>query len=160
MKGVTMKIDIVSLDKFVEVNKCPQVTNPIFFDAGLVPTIDGLLSYESFGRYGSRDRREIFGYIDLGKRFLHPTAYKALTSVDRRIAKIIDGSVYFKVTPEGELVEDPEGDTGVDWLRTVLRKIRFKRTGSAVRDERLDLINLLKDDELWVGKWLVIPAFA
>jgi hypothetical protein len=154
-----VKLDVLSVDKFVETNQCPRVTNPIFFDAGLVPTPDGLLSYESFGRYGSYDRRTIFGYIDLGRKMLHPTVYKALVAVDKRIARIADGSLRVSMKG-GELVEDQEnGETGLDFLVANLRKINFKSTGSAVRDERLDMVRLLKDDEIWITKWPVSPAF-
>jgi hypothetical protein len=154
-----MNLDIVSIDRLVEVNNMPQVSNPIFFDAGLVPTPDGLLSYEMFGRYGSYDRRTVFGYMDLGRKFLHPTVYKALTAADRRLSKIIDGSETYVLGKDGKLVQDDEGETGLDFLVKNLRKIKFEDTGSHVRSERVGLIAALKDNELWVTKWLCVPAF-
>jgi DNA-directed RNA polymerase beta' subunit len=151
-------LDINPLDKIVEVNQCPRVTNPILFDPGNMPTSDGLLSYEMFGPYGSRDRREIFGHIDLGKKFIHPVAFKAMVSMDRNFRKALEGTSRFKIVG-GELVEDEAGETGIDFLTRNIRKLTFASTGSALRDERRALVNSLKDDEILVGKWLVIPPF-
>lgn len=47
----------------------------------------------------------------------------------------------------------------MDWLVENFRKIVFKTTGSHIRDERMKLIDSLKDDELFISKWLVIPVF-
>lgn len=154
-----LKLDIVDLDRFVEVNNCPEVTGMMLFDQSGAPAPDGLLSYELFGRYGSYDRRTIFGYIDLKGEYLHPAAYKALVALDRKIASVVDGSKYYKIS-EGQLVEDDkEGNTGLAWLKANIGKLRWRETGSAVRKERVDFIQSLKPNEMWVKKWLVCPAF-
>jgi DNA-directed RNA polymerase beta' subunit len=154
-----MKIDIASIEKFIEVNECPQVTNPIFLDATRHPTSDGLFAYELFGLSGSYDRKTIFGYIDLKKPFLHPVVYKLLTSMDKRIAQLISGAKYFKVV-NGEFVEDEEqGETGIKVLFENWDKLKFRRTGSSIRDDKIDLLAKLKKEEIFTTKWLVIPAF-
>jgi DNA-directed RNA polymerase beta' subunit len=153
-----VRVDILSVDKFIEVNKCPQVTNPVGLDAARRPTTDGLFSFELFGSPGSYDRRTIFGYVDLGKRFLHPLVYRILVGVDRRIASIVDGSRSFKVEA-GELVEDQNGETGLDFLYRAWGKVRFASTESARREDKLTVIASLKKEEAFCSKWPVIPAF-
>jgi DNA-directed RNA polymerase beta' subunit len=154
-----MKINIVNIDKFVEINNCPKVTNPIFLDTSRYPTKDGIFSYEIFGIPGSYDRKTIFGYIDLKRHYLHPVIYKLLTSMDKRTKAIIDGSKYFRLE-KGELIEDSEnGETGLDFLYKNLKKIEFKTTGSRIRDEKLVLLDKMSIDEIFITKWLIIPAF-
>jgi len=155
-----MKIDIVDLNKFITINECPQVTNPIYLDMNNVPTDDGLFSYTLFGLSGSYDRKTIFGYIDLKKKFLHPVVYRLLVSIDRRISKIVDGSMYVTLDEKGLIVVDNEkGKTGLEFLHKNFDKINFKLTGSRVREEKIQVFKSLKRNEAFLDKWLVIPAF-
>jgi DNA-directed RNA polymerase beta' subunit len=155
-----MKIDILNPDRFVEVNECPEVTNPIFLDATRHPTSDGVFSYELFGLSGSYDRKTIFGYINLKKPFLHPIVYKMITSMDKKIIKLIEGTLYCKVNKSGELIEDEEnGETGLSFLYKNWDNIKFKKTDSRIREEKMDLISGLKKNEAFCTKWLVIPPF-
>ena len=155
-----MRLDILDVDKFVEVNNCPEVTNPIYFDSSGHPTPDGLLSYELFGIAGSYDRKTIYGYIDLKKHFFHPVVYKLLIRLDRRISDIVNGSKYYRVDSTGELIEDNEnGETGISFLYKNWDKIKFKETDSRIRHDRLRLLNNLKKNEIFITKYPVIPAF-
>ena len=47
----TLTVDILDMDKYIKENELEkkQVTNPVFFLRGNVPTPDGLLSNEIFG---------------------------------------------------------------------------------------------------------------
>ena len=155
-----MKIDIVDLNKFVDVNECPEVTNPIYLDLNNIPTDDGLFSYVLFGLSGSYDRKTIFGYIDLKKRFLHPVIYRLLVSIDRRIAKVVDGSLFVSLDEKGIMIKDDEkGKTGLDFLYKNFDKIKFKQTDSRVRAEKISVFEAMKKNEAFIDKWLVIPAF-
>jgi DNA-directed RNA polymerase beta' subunit len=155
-----VQLDIISIDKFIEVNECPEVTNPIFFDSGNIPTDDGLFSYKLFGVPASYDRKTIFGYIDLHSHFMHPLIYKMLSVMDSRIKYIIEGSKYYKIVGKGDLEEDSEnGETGLDFLYKNFKNIKFKSTSSNIRQDKIDVINSLSIDEIFVSKWLVIPAY-
>ena len=155
-----MKIDICNLDKFIKVNNIQEVTNPIRFDADWYPTDNGLLSYRIFGQVGSYDRRTLFGYIDLKGHFLHPLFYLRLIKMNRNFARVIDGSGYFRINEKGELVADNEnGNTGIAWLYKNFKNLKFKKSGSGERDRTIDLLTKLDLDEIFVSKWLVIPAF-
>jgi len=156
----SLKIDICNLEKFIKINNLQEVTNSIRFDQGWYPTEDGLLSYKIFGQVGSYDRKTIFAYIDLKGHFLHPLFYQRLTRMNRNFTRVIDGSGYFSINAKGELVADNEnGDTGIDWLYKNFKNLKFKKSGSGERDRTIDLLNKMDIDEIFVSKWLVIPAF-
>jgi len=156
----SLRIDICNLEKFIKVNNLEEVTNSIRFDQGWYPTEDGLLSYKIFGQAGSYDRRTIFGYIDLKGHFLHPLFYQRLTKMNRNFSRVIDGSGYFSINEKGELVADNEnGNTGIAWLYDNFKKLKFKKSGSGERDRTIDLLNKMDTDEIFVSKWLVIPAY-
>lgn len=153
-------MDICNLNKFIRVNNLQEVTNPITFDSGRYPTKDGVLSYEIFGISGSYDRKTIFGYIDLKKKFLHPLIYNELKKMDRKIAQVVDGSGYFSINDKGELVEDNEkGHNGLQWLYKNFEKLKYAKNGSFQRDNRITMLNSMSKDEIFVDKWLCIPAF-
>lgn len=155
-----MKMNIVNLNNIISLNDMPEVTNPVAFDFNGYPTDDGLLSYTKFGLSGSYDRKTIFGYIDLKKNFLHPVAYKTLTALNKKFVKVINGTGYFSIDKDGNLVEDEEnGNTGIDWLYNNFDKLEFRKNDSMIRGNRISLLEKLRRDELFVNKWLVIPAF-
>jgi len=154
-----LKVDLFDFNKFIEVNSVQEVKNPITFEKGNNPTEDGLLSYTIFGLPGSYDRKTIFGYIDLKKRFVHPLVYKMLLRMNKKFRKVIDGSSAFVIT-NGELVEDNEnGKTGITWLYENFDKLKFKENDSFSRNNRVALLNNVPKNELFIDKYLVIPAF-
>ncbi|MEI2419603.1 hypothetical protein V6O07_04970, partial [Arthrospira platensis SPKY2] len=110
-----MQSDIFDVKKFIEVNKLKEITNPIIFNKGNIPTPDGLLSTEIFGRTPD-DRKSIFAYIDLGGYFLNPVIYKNLIRLDRRIESLINGTETYSLNARGELVSDENGETGLQFL--------------------------------------------
>lgn len=153
-----MKLDIKDINKFIKVNNLEEVTNPITFNLGNIPTDDGILSYKIFGLSGSYDRKTIFAYIDLKKHFLHPYFYKILTQMDRRFIKIVNGSSFYRIE-NGKLIEDREnGNTGLDWLYKNFHLLNFDSSDSEYRNKKISLFKSMKKDEIFVNKWLVIPA--
>ena len=154
-----MKIKLVNVDEFIQVNQCLEVTNPVYFSNGR-PTEDGLFSPTIFGELGTEDRRTKFGYIDLHGKFLQPIIYKVLTSLDSRIDSIISGTGYYRLDPKGNLVEDGQrGETGLDFLYKIVEQLKFAESESPVRKTKIKLIKGLKKDEMFMDKWLVLPAF-
>ena len=153
-----MKIKLLDTELFVKVNGLKEVTNPITLDRGSIPTEDGLLSTSIFG-ISPKERKSNFAYIDLQSHFLQPLVYKVLKRLDRRIDSIIGGTKKFIIDKSGELIEDPQGNTGINWLYDNWEKIHFKRNDSRLRNERIDLIDLNKKNELFTKYCIVIPAF-
>lgn len=154
-----MQIDIYNVEKFIQVNNLKEVTNPILIERDNIPTVDGLLSTEIFGRT-VEDRKEIFAYISLHEYFFNPYVYKVLKRLDRRFEEIIAGNLHVRITGEGEIVKDDNGQTGLPFLVKNFSKINLKKTSNSLaRSERVDLINALKQNEIFVKHWVVQPAF-
>lgn len=160
----SMKIDLIG-DTFIDANikmlDLQPVTNPQRFEKGSIPTADGLFSPYIFG-HTPEERRTQFAYIDLHCKVFHPYAYEVIKRMWSKIDKVASGEGSWEIDTEGNISEVPDGDpdnTGMDWLVENFRKIVFKTTGSHIRDERMKLIDSLKDDELFISKWLVIPVF-
>lgn len=154
-----MQIDLLDINKFIASHACKEVTNPVYFNMGNIPTEDGLFSTTIFGYPGSKERKLLCGYINLKRKFLHPVIFKLLTSMDKKIQDILNGKRYFKVV-NGQLVEDnKEGKTGVTYFYTIYDQLKFKDTGSYRRTNYLTLLNKLTKEDIFVDKFLVIPAF-
>ena len=160
----SLTIDLIG-DSFINYNiqmqDLKEVTNPVRFVRGTTPTADGLFSTYIFGST-PEERKTKFAYIDLHTKVFHPYAYEVIKRMWAKIDQVASGQSSWKILEDGTIEEDPEGDpdnTGMDWLVKNFRKIVFKETGSHIRDERMKLISSLKDDELFISKWLVIPVF-
>lgn len=164
MKG-TLTQDICDINKIIDVNDLTEVTNPVIIDHSRYPTDDGLLSFEIFGRSQS-ERKNNWSYINLKEYFIHPMLYKILLSLEKSaISHIVAGIGKYYVNAQGILTEDKEDDpkieggTGIKFLFDNYDKIKFRKTKSAIRDRRIKLMKSISRDELFVDKWLVIPAF-
>lgn len=153
-----MKIVLLNIDKFVKVNMLEEITNPIVMDRGFVPTSDGLLSTDIFGTT-MMDRKQTFAYINLNCHVFQPLIYKMIRRMDRRIDQILSGSNTFKIDSKGNIVEDPSGETGSEWLYKNWEKIKWAKNDSRIRSERIDLINTHTKDEIFQSKEIVCPAF-
>lgn len=158
-----MKVNLLDTKKFITVNELKEVTNPVYFNKGNVPTDDGLFSYEIFGRPGSYDRKTIFAHVALKQKFLHPIVYKNLLRINRRFDDCIAGRKYFILDPKGEIIEVEDGTTGsgtgIDFLYKNWDKMVFRETNSAARSERVEFLKSLKKDEAFMDSQVVIPPF-
>lgn len=157
-----MKLDLFNINNFIKLNDIKEVSNPIFFESGFFPTIDGLFSLSIFGAQGSYDRKTIFGYINLNGKFIHPVIYKLLNRLDSRIDKIINGTLKVSLDSNGYIIDDEEnGETGLKFLYNSFKskKIKFKETESGIRDTRISVLKNALIDEMFIDTFLVIPAF-
>jgi len=154
-----LKLEVLDIDRFIKVNNWQEVTNPIFFNRPGEPNDDGLLSYRIFGAT-QKDRSSIFAYINLGKYFMNPVCYKAWFKLDRRIKDIIAKIDKYSLDRKGYLVKDPNGETGIEFLKKNISKIRFRDTGAASlrRDIKLDFLEKNRN-LIFTNKFLVIPPF-
>lgn len=152
-----MKINIFNVDKFVEVNMLREVSDPVLLERDKTPTTNGLFSYEIFGRLGSASRKTTFAYIDLKGHYLHPLVYKNLKRLDRKIEECIMGDGTFSINENGELVRDVNGENGIDFLYKNWSKLKFKKTQSNERNERVRMIESLAKNEIFMSKQIVMP---
>ena len=161
-------IDLVTdkiIDGNIELLGIKEVTNPINFERGGIPTVDGLFSEVIFG-VTTDERRLTWGYIDLGCKVVHPYIFYVLCAIQQNISQIFEGKGSWKVTEDHDLVavkeDDPNYDpdsTGVEWFIKHYKDIKFRRNNSRERNEKISLLESLKPDEIFVSKWLVIPVF-
>lgn len=152
-----MKLSILRPDLFIKANDLKEVTNPVVLSRGNIPTPDGLLSTEIFG--STPVERKQFAYIDLHGYFFQPIVYKILEKLDRRIEYAVAGTKNFSIDKDGNMVEDPEGGTGLDWLYKNWSKFNFKRNESKIRDMRIDVFMNHSRDELFTRYLIVEPAY-
>lgn len=158
-KKETLKVELIDIPRYIKDNELQEVTNPQFFAMHGNPTSDGLLSNEIFG-ITQRDRAGTFAYIDLKEWFIHPACYKALLRLDNKFSFIVKGLKSYKINDYGQIVEDENGGTGLQWLKRNFSKIKFKKTGSRIRDMRIKFISHnYEAGRMWINKWLVIPPY-
>ena len=153
-----LQLDILDVDKYVRVNQCKPVTNARPFTGNGVPSPDGLLSNEIFG-YTQKERSGTFGYIDLHGWFMDPSCYKTWCTLDSRIKNIVFGVKYYSIDEKGNLYDDEEsGNTGIDWLRKNISKIKFKESESNMRKLSIKYLERNRD-KMFINKYIVIPPF-
>ena len=153
-----MKVWLLDTETFIKINGLKEVTNPLMFDKGNIPTVDGLFSTEIFG-VSTRERKETWAYIDLGQYFLAPKVYISLIRLNRNFESVVYGSKKFSIK-DGVLVPDEEnGGTGLKWLYDNWEKIKFPKNDSNSRNQRIELIEKNKKDVLFWRRMPVIPAF-
>lgn len=152
-----LQLEICDVDRFVKVNNCQPITNPVTFIKNNEPSPDGLLSNEIFG-ITQEKRAGTFAYIDLGDTFLDPSCYKIWSRIDSRVKSIVHQTAKYKVDASGELVEDPDGENGVKFLKDNFNKIKFRRTDSNKRDLKIKYLEKNKD-RMFITKYLVIPPY-
>ena len=152
-----MKVDIVDLDILVEVNKLPKITNTVLLERAGYPSPDGLHSFELFGRVQSEQRRFQFGYVDLKRRFFHPVIYKIIERQETKLLDVINGTRDVSLDKDGNIIDDPNGSTGIQFMYDNWEKIVWRENDSAERSNKIDLLKTLKKHEIFCSKWLVIP---
>lgn len=121
---------------------------------------DGLFSTSTFGRVGDpiRDRR--FGYIPLKISVFHPTLFKTILKLNNLYEGIISGREFATFDEEqNDFIPSNaiDGDTGYAFFVKHFPALVPKRTGSSVRDVRVDKIIKYQNRAL-VSNWLVMPA--
>lgn len=153
-----LKLEPLDANKFIKVNKLKIITNPVYFDRTGIPTPDGLLSNEIFG-VTSNDRTEIFAYIELaGESFLHPLAYKTWCRLDSNVKMCVFELDTFRLDKEtGKLVPDPNGGTGLKFLKKIIKEVDFKKTQSLKREVKINFLETYKD-KLFMDNLIVMPA--
>jgi hypothetical protein len=152
-----LQVSLLDVDDFVKKNNLVEITNPVIFDTSSNPTSDGLLSNTIFG-ITKESRASTFAYISLKKKFLQPLVYRIWSKVDSKIKSIIHGIGTYSIDKSGNIVEDPKGDNGIDFLRKNLDKIKFRETDSIKRERYIKFLNDNRKN-FFTDKLIVIPPF-
>lgn len=151
-----MKINILDLEKLIDVNTLQEVTSARIFNTKMTFDPDGLLSNEIFG-ISRDDRRNTFAYIDLHQVFIHPHIYhKVLGALYRTTIKnIVSGKKRYLVI-DGLLKEDPNGWTGLTKLYEHWDELKWGSHKSS-NDLNKSLMANLTRDKVFIRKLVVIP---
>ncbi len=152
-----LQVSLLDVDDFVKKNNLVEITNPVIFDTSSNPTSDGLLSNTIFG-ITKESRASTFAYISLKKKFLQPLVYRIWSKVDSKIKSIIHGIGTYSIDKSGNIVEDPKGDNGIDFLRKNLDRIKFRETDSIKRERYVKFLNDNRKN-FFTDKLIVIPPF-
>lgn len=154
-----LNLELLDIDKFIKVNEWEEVTNPIFYNRPGEPSEDGLLSYKIFG-ITQEEKQNIFAYISLSQYFLHPLVYKAWVKVNPKIKDIISKLDTYSIDEKGNIVQDPKGSNGIEFLRKNIDKIKFNETGKIKKDIAVRFLELNRQRKmLFMDKLIVIPPF-
>lgn len=150
-----MKIDILNVDKLIDVNNLQEVKVARLFSTKMTYDPDGLLSTEIFGT-SKGDRRTTFAYIDLKRPFIHPHIYhKVLKSIARNIVYVVSGQRRYSVQ-SGMMIEDDNGWTGIENLYKHWDEIEWYKSKSANKVNK-ELLCELKRDQIFLTKFPVCP---
>ena len=140
-----------------------EITSTTLFDrSGKEIDKHGLYSQTIFGTVGSERRTKTFAYINLYADILHPRLYLYLTNISTVYTSILNGTAYVKLDKKtGTFTPSTmqEGETGYQFFIDSLPFLKHKRTGSAERNNKIDVINkYVKDNKYLNNKLLVLPA--
>ena len=150
-----MKLDILDVERLIEVNKLQEVTSPRLFSNKMTFDPDGILSTEIFG-VSKSDRRGTFAYIDLKRPFIHPHIYgNILKRSFQKIKYIVSGQKRFLVI-DGVLEESPDGWTGIQGLYDHWDEIDWDKHQSANRIN-MNLLKNLPKNRVFITKEIVSP---
>jgi DNA-directed RNA polymerase subunit beta' len=118
---------------------------------------DGLFSERIFGVLNSLSRKQTFSYIDLNTYVIHPTAYKVLIRLDRRLEKMFSTEETFNLDENGNLIQSDNGITGIFEFIKIFPKLKI-RGESEDRDKFITVLNeSYKDNTLFINRVPVIP---
>jgi len=156
-----MKLKLLNIDDFIKTRKVKQVTSIKIYETGKKNQFDqnGLFSENIFGRFGSRQRKLTFGYVNLKCKIIHPAAYSILTSLNPDLTKLILGKSKYVIDDDGLLISDEElGETGILHFIKNFNKLDFnKLVEKNEKNDHLDFINRYKEN-LLIDKFLIVPA--
>ena len=151
-----LEVEPLDVERFITVNECKEITNPIIFNHGNRPTVDGLLSEAIFG-ITTEERAGIYGYVDLSEPFITPFFYKIWSKLDKNLRGCIYETDTYRLDENGYLIPDPNGETGIPFLYKNQNKLGFKNT------KKIDMLEVLKKGQkegwLFSTKLLVIPPY-
>lgn len=121
---------------------------------------DGLYSILTFGEVQSAERHARFSYINLNAKIFHPFIFRQILKVKGWYKDLISGKKYFiwnDTIKDFEPSNEAEGKTGYSFFVKHYTEINFKKTKSASRELRIDLLNKYRNNCM-LQYHLVIPA--
>lgn len=167
-------IDLLDIDSYVTKFGLKEITtSSLYSSTSSEPHPDGLLSYEIFGNPGTTDRKIVYAYINLNSKFVHPKIYASLISYKRELFKDLINGVGAFTVEKGELkrvvgvdnqLNMKSGEkvgTGISFLYNIWDELNFKPKPDDAQQtyETKSFLDIIKKKDVFIDKWLVIPAF-
>lgn len=152
-----LKLDILDVEKYVKDNNWQCVSDPRAFVSQGLPSSKGLLSNEIFG-FTMEERSNIYAYIDLHGWFMDPSCYKAWIRLDTKVRNIVHGVKNYIIDEHGYFIEDENGETGIEFIRKNINKIKFKESASSKKQMSIKYLEQNRD-RIFIKKYIVIPPF-
>lgn len=133
------------------------VTVTSIFNADNELNENGLYSKVIFGDIGTDERKTNLSYIDLHSEVMEPAIFEAFDTLSNLYGKVMRSEVYVELK-DGELIPTTpdKGETGISFIYKNIDKIKFKRTESESRDDK---IKLIKDNPKFISEYIVVPAY-
>jgi DNA-directed RNA polymerase beta' subunit len=152
-----MRIELLDINRYIRDNNIKEVKNSRLPTAkGFEP--ESLWDENIFGKVGSRDRTQRFGYINLKFKFINPILYNSLKVSCEEISRIIYKKKKY-IIKNKKYEESEEGDTGLVFLINTLDKVDLnKLTYESTKDELISFFQTNKELSL-IDKQIVLPAF-
>lgn len=156
-------IKLINPDEYIERKGCLPVTVHAMFESSTERFHpDGLFSEVIFGQMGSKDRFVRRGYIDLHTQIITPHLYVQLITLKSYYKDILAGKQYAYFDKElHDLVrttrDDPHGDTGFSFFIQNLPNIKFTKSESPLRNDKISIMEKFKS-YLLVSRYLILPA--
>lgn len=157
-------IKIINIDNYIKKERIESpVTSPYYF-LGKTRTYhpQGLFSEEIFGIEGSPERRDSKSWIELNCKLIHPEIYDTLSKfLFRKIPKLLNGDLSFRLNEDGILIEDKEGNiSGFSSYIQNIKNIRYKVDEESENVTRKELVNLIYrkviDESFFITRLFVI----
>lgn len=171
----SMDLDLLNVNKDIEMNGWLEVTSPKYFVSNTTELDpEGIFSIDIFGEPGTEDRKLKWGWVRLNDVFMNPHAYYVLFRLKKNIAEDMKtGTGKYYVDKTGELVKLGAGKTvpadaaysvlgsGFDWLKEAWPHITWRTTKdmSMAAKTRRRFLKAFDIDAIFWDKFPICPAF-
>lgn len=150
-----MFLELLDIETFVKNNNLLEVKNGKYPSAKGFDE-DGLWSETIFGKIGSRNRKQQFGYVNLKNNFIHPIVFRMLKATSDPVSKIMRDKGRY-IAKNKMLIEDPAGETGINFLIREFNNIDFRLFSHSDKKKECEFIENNKKIVL-INKFLITPA--
>lgn len=153
-----MQPRLMNIDEFIKKKRVKQVSSIRRYSGSKIDE-SGLFSETIFGRQGSQERRQKFGYIDLKTKIIHPEAWEIVLRLSPDVLKCIKGQINYSLNKEKFLEEDEEGKSGLFYFISVLPKLNLDLYAKKDK-KRAPVVDYVKKNlkTILVDKMIVLPA--
>jgi len=149
-------IKVLDVNKFVK-GLTPVITTELITRTGEFNP-NGLLSEEIFGVEGSIDRSKKMSFLELNTNVIHPTLYRHIVKLERKLEKVFSTEISIRINPNGSIMEDENGITGISAFIENFSKIKFRDLNSPQRKAIIEnLQQAYKSKTLFIDKLPVVP---